>query len=287
MKQLNTHIPLISIITINFNNLSGLKKTVNSVISQSYDNFEYILIDGGSTDGSNEYLDEISNNFDYWVSEDDDGIYHAMNKGIIQSKGDYLLFLNSGDYLFDKDTLEKALQYFHSGYDFIIGSLKTTENRLISLKNDITSTFFLEDSLPHPSTFIRKTMFDNEFFNEKFRIVSDWEFFYKKLILCPSRYIIIGQIITVFDTTGISSQQNNESLIRLERSESLEKQISGILLRDLFLLQKMKSFEYQLIVSRAEKIKSNIFLWFVFRLIIRVFLLFVPRQSKALDTKVI
>jgi len=86
---------LLSIITINFNNLEGLKRTVESVIHQSWKEFEYIIIDGGSTDGSAEYIQEMNAHFDYWVSEPDRGIYHVMNEGILFYNGLFLLFLNS------------------------------------------------------------------------------------------------------------------------------------------------------------------------------------------------
>lgn len=97
---------MISIITINFNNKNGLIKTLNSVISQTCKEFEWIIIDGGSTDGSKELLENYSEHITYWVSEPDNGIYHAMNKGIRVAKGDYLQFLNSGDYLANNKTIE-------------------------------------------------------------------------------------------------------------------------------------------------------------------------------------
>ena len=87
----------LSIITINYNNREGLKKTINSVINQTFRDFEYILIDGGSEDGSKEIILQHEAQFSYWRSEKDHGIYNAMNKGILAAKGDYLLFLNSGD----------------------------------------------------------------------------------------------------------------------------------------------------------------------------------------------
>ena len=85
----------VSIITINYNNLEGLKRTVESVVNQIWQEFEYIIIDGGSTDGSAEYIENQKENFDYWVSEKDAGIYNAMNKGIKVATGEYLLFLNT------------------------------------------------------------------------------------------------------------------------------------------------------------------------------------------------
>ena len=104
----------LSIITINYNNLEGLRKTTKSIISQTWGDFEWIIIDGGSSDGSNEYIINLNYNLNrngwnpitYWCSELDKGIYNAMNKGIVKAKGKYLLFLNSGDCLHDKDVLK-------------------------------------------------------------------------------------------------------------------------------------------------------------------------------------
>ena len=87
----------LSVITINFNNRDGLRKTIESVVNQTYNDFEYIIIDGGSTDGSVDVIKEYADRIDYWVSEPDKGIYNAMNKGIDVAKGEYCIFMNSGD----------------------------------------------------------------------------------------------------------------------------------------------------------------------------------------------
>ena len=87
----------LSIITINYNNREGLRKTIESVVNQTYRNFEYIIIDGGSTDGSVEVVKEYADRISYWVSEPDNGIYNAMNKGVLAANGKYIQFLNSGD----------------------------------------------------------------------------------------------------------------------------------------------------------------------------------------------
>ena len=118
-----------SIITVNFNNKEGLRKTIESVIRQSFRDFEYIVIDGGSTDGSADILKEYDAQIDYWVSEPDKGIYNAMNKGIVQAKGEYLNFMNSGDYFYDNQVLQHVADY---GYDtdFIVGrDYRTTPTR--------------------------------------------------------------------------------------------------------------------------------------------------------------
>ena len=100
--------PLISIITVNFNDKIGLERTLESVFSQNFRNFEYLVIDGGSNDGSKELLEKNSEKINYWVSEPDKGIYNAMNKGISFAKGEYLIFLNSGDHLKNENSLEIA-----------------------------------------------------------------------------------------------------------------------------------------------------------------------------------
>lgn len=99
--------PKLSIITVNLNNREGLRKTIESVICQSFSDYEYIIIDGGSTDGSKELIELYQNKVTYWISETDKGIYNAMNKGIKTGKGDYCLFLNSGDWLVNSTVIEK------------------------------------------------------------------------------------------------------------------------------------------------------------------------------------
>ena len=100
---------LVSVITINYNNCRGLHQTILSVVHQEYQNFEFIVIDGGSTDGSLDVIKDYSENITFWVSEKDRGIYHAMNKGVAQAHGDYCLFMNSGDCFYDKDVLGRVV----------------------------------------------------------------------------------------------------------------------------------------------------------------------------------
>src|SRR5688500_2837476 len=106
--------PKLSIITINLNNISGLIKNFDSVFEQTFKDLEYIIIDGGSTDGSKEIIEKNAAKFSYSVSEKDKGIYNAMNKGIVKEKGEYIYFLNSGDYLVNNEVIDKV---FHETED--------------------------------------------------------------------------------------------------------------------------------------------------------------------------
>ena len=100
--------PKLSIITVNLNKAKGLQKTIESVIFQTFTDYEYIIIDGGSTDGSKQIIEQYADKITYWVSEPDSGIYNGMNKGIKVAKGEYCLFLNSEDYLLSNEILQNV-----------------------------------------------------------------------------------------------------------------------------------------------------------------------------------
>ena len=117
----------ITIITINFNNQNGLQKTMDSVFRQTNKDFQYIVIDGGSSDGSKELIERNQSKINHWVSEPDNGIYHAMNKGIEKATGEYLLFLNSGDELINELVVEKVTPLLHTE-DIISGNLIVDED---------------------------------------------------------------------------------------------------------------------------------------------------------------
>ena len=110
----------LSIITVNYNNCMGLQRTMDSVIAQSFEDYEWLVIDGGSSDGSRELIEQNAEHFTYWVSEPDHGVYHAMNKGIAKAKGDYMCFLNSGDVYADAHVLERVFDY-PLGQDLVFG----------------------------------------------------------------------------------------------------------------------------------------------------------------------
>lgn len=222
----------LSIITINFNNASGLRRTLDSVLSQTWKDFEYIVIDGGSSDGSVDLIRNFADQLSFWVSEKDSGIYNAMNKGIEHAKGEYCLFLNSGDFLIKKDILQKIFQYnFYE--DIVSFSVINTDRNLSFLKKppkNLSLFSLIEGNLSHPSTLIHRTVFDQiGFYDESKKIVSDWCFFIDSLIVHHCSYKAFDDILTVFDRSGSSTSTNNPAIRQEEISSYLQKTFPRIL----------------------------------------------------------
>lgn len=198
----------LSIITINYNDFSGLEKTIKSVIAQTFKDFQYIVIDGGSTDGSKEILEKYRNFLDIAVSEKDNGIYNAMNKGAAYATGEYLLFLNSGDELFDETTLENVCKKEISA-DIVCGRVLNYSEKDSYIKippKVVTLYTFIGGSLPHPSAFIKRSLFQKVGgYSEAYRIISDWCFFVEATLIERCSYSTIADIITRFNRFGLSS----------------------------------------------------------------------------------
>ncbi len=221
----------LSIITVNYNNASGLQKTIESVVSQSYTDFEYIIIDGASTDKSVDVIKKFENKLTYWESEPDSGIYNAMNKGIEISKGDYLYFLNSGDAFIDNDTLQHFIDRSHLGdYDLVYGDVFLNykhdfKDRILKFPDQLNFYFLgCYSSLPHQATLIRKSLFNTYgLYDESLKIVSDWKFCVDMLFLKGKSYLHVDLTVCDYDMYGISSVENgNKNIILMEREAVLQ-----------------------------------------------------------------
>ena len=245
----------LSIITVNLNNSSGLQKTIESVISQTTHDFEYIIIDGGSIDGSvdiiqsytdipegvycncnkNSTLTRINYPISYWISEADKGIYHAMNKGIHVSKGEYCQFLNSGDCLASKDIIERI---FASNYDcnIVYGNMlkqfpQGKAFRDSGLKGNFTMLSFYRGTLNHSSAFIKRSLFEKYgFYDENLQIVSDWKWYLIAIGIYNEQIQYINLDVSLFDMTGISN--SNLEVVQKERRKVLEEIIPANILAD-------------------------------------------------------
>jgi glycosyltransferase involved in cell wall biosynthesis len=218
------HRILISVITINLNNLEGLCNTVSSVLSQDFHSFEYIVIDGESTDGSVAYLASLSDKIQHLIIEKDNGIYDAMNKGIQSANGEYLLFLNSGDFFYSDNSL-KSLADAREDAEIVYGNMMVENKGHLRIQHypaKLNTFYFLFDTLPHPSSIIRKDLFSRfGMYNTNFTIVSDWAFFIDAIIGGRVVYKYVDRTISVFNLNGISSQAGSYRVVRNEMNNYL------------------------------------------------------------------
>jgi glycosyltransferase involved in cell wall biosynthesis len=224
----------LTIITINYNNVVGLKKTIESVVNQTSNDFEYIVIDGGSNDGSADVIKQYESKISYWNSEPDNGIYHAMNKGIKVATGEYCQFLNSGDCLVSS-TITTTILPLLDGSSIIYGNLlkKMPEGKVHYDRAIATDSLFVfyTGSLNHASSYINRSLFEQYgFYDETLRIVSDWKFFLITVGLNAERAKYYNFDIVNFDMSGISNKQRD--LEKAERQEVLNKLLPKNLLMD-------------------------------------------------------
>jgi len=197
----------LSIITVNLNNRDGLKRTIDSVVSQTFTDYEWIVIDGGSTDGSRELIEQYADHFAYWCSEPDKGIYNAMNKGIAHAKGDWLQFLNSGDWLYENTTLEKVFAKEYEAdvlYGDAIIIYKNNYQLPTHFPDKISLSYIIGHPLRHQATFYKNTIFHNNKYDESYKIISDAVLNFD-LILQGKLFQHLSLFVVYFDGLGISS----------------------------------------------------------------------------------
>ena len=203
---------MIDVITINKNNIDGLRKTIESVVCQTrFDQVNMIVIDGGSDDGSVDVIKQYQDRINYWVSEKDDGIYHAMNKGIDVATGDYCIFLNSGDYFSSNNVIERILPELDR--DIVYGDEYKDNGKTIKLSkypSIIDDNFFRKTALPHQSTFIRTRLLKNIHYSTKWKLLGDSLWFYERIVEDKVGYKHISLPISVYNLDGISSRERSK-----------------------------------------------------------------------------
>lgn len=219
----------VSIITVCKNAESAIERTMLSVVTQSCfaENIEYLIIDGASTDKTLEIIKQYADKYPIkWISEPDSGIYNAMNKGIKLASGDYLLFLNAGDYLVHYNVIKSLMNLFENNeFDLIYGDVLSidplSEQYWIKATKDPDIFFLFNDSLAHQAVFYKRNLFDKfGLYDENFTILADNVF--NKKIICDKLVSVkhINQIISVFFSDGISS--TNKQLNQKEREKFKE-----------------------------------------------------------------
>lgn len=212
---MNKSNPLITIITVSFNAVTSIEETILSVINQTYNNVEYIIIDGGSTDGTINIIKKYDTKISYWISEPDKGIYDAMNKGIKKASGKFINFMNAGDTFYTNKTIESIFCNNLDGFDIIYGAVNihtNKYNKIVYPKHKISKN--------HPMPFNHQCVFVSSFlckqypFDISYKYAADYNFFHK--IQKKAKYINTNQIIANYSIDGISSTNgiavNNERI---------------------------------------------------------------------------
>lgn len=232
----------LSIITINRNNDAGLEKTMQSVATQTINDFEYVVIDGASTDRSVEVIRRLEASFTgrlKWISEPDKGIYNAMNKGIEMASGDFLQFLNSGDCLASADVTERMTRALadKGNPSILYGNMlkdmpdgKALRDKCFAGK-DITLLGFYTGTLNHSPAYIKKELFDKfGLYDESLKIVSDWKWYLQTIVYGGEKPVYTDIDVTLFDMNGIS--ETNKVLDKKERRKVLRELVPSTILAD-------------------------------------------------------
>jgi glycosyltransferase involved in cell wall biosynthesis len=214
----------ISVIVAVFNGAKTLQQCIDSVANQTYLNNELIVIDGGSSDGTVDILKNNFNKITFWTSEPDNGIYHAWNKGLTKSKGDWICFLGADDYFWDEHVLDIISLYLHK----IPNSAHVAYGKIMVLSKDdvplyaigkpwgqIKYQFTQYMSIPHPGAMHRKILFNkNGNFDETFKIAGDYELLLRELKSGDAEFIPI--IVTGVRQGGVSSDASNSRVLLRE-----------------------------------------------------------------------
>ena len=215
-----------AIITVNRNNYSGLIKTLKSIFSLNNNKLQHFIIDGNSSDLQETFFDLQKNYIFEYISENDSGIYHAMNKGVGLSNSEYLLFLNSGD-AFNVTFKIEDLFNFIGKFDLVYGDILDLGHIIaneVRYPEVLSFEYMLCGGLPHQATAIRKSLFTKVgLYNENYKIISDWVFFMEALFIHNVSYKHVPIVITDFEGGGVSSLSANTKLIVKEQIDYILK----------------------------------------------------------------
>jgi glycosyltransferase involved in cell wall biosynthesis len=199
--------PLLSIITVVYNGANSLEKTIKSVIDQSYSNIEYIIIDGASQDETLDIIDKYKSQISYWISEKDQGVYDAMNKGIAAAKGDWLLFLGSDDILANNKIVSDIFAVLlkegnQESFSLIVGNVKYSNGRL--MKSQFSSRLKNKNMIHHQGAFYKRGIFIDFKYDPNYKISSDYQL-NLKLFLQNAHCLKIDKVVSICGAAGLSS----------------------------------------------------------------------------------
>ncbi len=202
------NLPKVSIVTVTFNAAPLLPKTIESVLSQDYENLEYIIIDGGSTDDSISIIKKFEDKIDYWHSKPDKGIYDAMNKSLNHVKGDYVNFMNAGDYFKSPSTIKKVFSLLKDSPDLIYGDHEVIYDSFIKIKKAKSPDLLWKGMVfSHQSLFVKTQILKEKLFDLNTPIIADFKFIFECWVEGRS-FHNSQKMIACYSAGGLSEVKN-------------------------------------------------------------------------------
>ncbi len=250
--------PKLSIITVSFNCISEIENTILSVINQDYPNIEYIVIDGGSTDGTVEIIRKYSDRITKWISEPDKGIYDAMNKGILMATGEWVTMRNCGDYFAERDSLSKLFaEPVDDSVDFVCGGAYRITDlgyNLVFSKDIAKNNYHMK--VVHPATFVRTSWHKQCLFDTRFKVAADFNLVYNSM-KAGRKFLYRDIPIVIFPSGGYSSvhwdQGKREGLIIRGLYNTRKQKIRG----ELYILKLKTGFYLRKLLKTIPFIKKK------------------------------
>lgn len=213
-----------SVITVSYNAGNVIEKTILSIINQTYKEMEYVVVDGGSIDGTKDVIKKYDTKISKWISEPDNGIYEAMNKGVKMSSGEYCIFMNAGDSFVNQYVLQKVSNLINENADVIVGNEISVRNgricNFIRPPKKVSAEFLVQSSLRHQASLIKRDLLIENPYDENLRLASDWKFSIEMLVLKPHFYQRINVNMCFFDTGGRTFTNLDDG--RKERKEVIQ-----------------------------------------------------------------
>lgn len=203
---------MFSIVTVSFNCAESIADTIESVMQQEYSDKEYIVIDGGSTDGTADIIRKYQDRFSYWCSEPDGGIYQGMNKGTAHAQGEWIIFMNAGDKFADAHVLDKIALYIQEkDSDIIYGDILVSKDGELKLKTASEPCNKQRMYFCHQAAFVRTDILKQMPFDTRFRMSADF-YFFKKCYLSNCRFRHVPVTVAIYDSHGVSHTQRVKGL---------------------------------------------------------------------------
>lgn len=261
----------ISIITVNRNNAEGLERTIKSVIKQTYTNYEFIIIDGASTDNSVDIIKQYSSYTTFWISEKDTGIFNAMNKGISRSTGDYCYFLNSADIFANDNVLKDIFETKTYTAPFInghqINDFGSYTQKVPCLNRPLSLFDFYWGTIKHQATFIRRDLFETYgLYDENLKITSDWKFFLQTIGLKNEQPVFVDVDIVLFEWDGLSTNPQLVASHVNERTLVLDENVPKPVQKDYDNFHEMSDYKYII-----DTMKKSPVCTFLIKILVKIF----------------